>query len=84
MRPPICDICDNDFDFTKGDCGLIYFCKRQSDIEWDKKMEEPGMVGHPPYARWFCPEHYKKARELGNLTVDKAMTKLREIFTKNF
>jgi hypothetical protein len=80
MRPPICDICDKDFDFSADDCGLIYFQKRQSDIDWDKKMKETGMVGHPPYARWFCPEHYIKAKELGNLTVDKAMVKLREIF----
>ena len=81
MRPPICDICDNDFDFSVDNCGLIYFKKRQSDIEWDKKMEEGDMAGHPPYARWFCPEHYKKAKELEKLTVDKAMAQLKEIFS---
>lgn len=41
-------------------------------------MEKKGMVGHPPYAEWFCGEHYKKAKELKNLTVDKAMGILKD------
>ena len=80
MRPPICDICDEDFDFSKGNCGLVYFKKRDKDLLWDKKMKETGMTGHPPYARWFCEKHYSKAKELENLTVDKAMAKLRDMF----
>jgi len=76
MKPPICAICDMDFDLTAENCGLIYFKKRQSDHEWSKKMAEKGMVGHPPYVRWFCPNHYKKARELENLTVDQAMPEI--------
>ncbi|MHA1752266.1 MAG: hypothetical protein ACTSXT_14560, partial [Candidatus Helarchaeota archaeon] len=66
MRPPICAICDKKLD--KNDGGLIYFKKRPSDIEWDKKMEEKGMVGHPPYAEWFCKKHYQIAKKLQNLT----------------
>ncbi|MHA1603837.1 MAG: hypothetical protein ACTSWF_04205 [Candidatus Freyarchaeota archaeon] len=47
MRPPICAICDKRFlDSEEG--GLVYFKKRPSDYEWIKKMEEKGMVGHPP------------------------------------
>ena len=39
-------------------------------------MEEKGMVGHPPYARWFCTCHYKKAKQLEHLTVDEAMPEI--------
>jgi len=79
MRPPICCICDKrlaDVD----DGGLIYFKKRPSDIEWIKKMEEKGMVGHPPYAEWFCNEHHQKALELKHLTIEEAMKTLLEIY----
>jgi hypothetical protein len=80
MRPPVCDICDKDFDFTRDNCGLVYFKKRQSDIEWDKRMKKNSMTGHPPYARWFCPEHYSEAVKLSSLAVDEAIKKLREFF----
>ena len=80
MKPPICCICGKDFrDLDEG--GLIYFKKRSSDIDWDKKMEEePGMVGHPPYADWFCGEHYSKAKELEQLTIDEAVEMLKKIW----
>ena len=39
-------------------------------------MEKKGMVGHPPYAEWFCKEHYEKANELKDLTIDEAMKQL--------
>ena len=79
MKPPICYICDKDFrDSEEG--GLVYFKKRSSDHEWDKKMETPGMTGHPPYAEWFCGEHYVEAKKLKNLTIDEAMKILRTLF----
>jgi hypothetical protein len=69
-------MCDKEFlDSNEG--GLIYFKKRPRDHEWDKKMEKKGWVGHPPYAEWFCGEHYEKAKELENLTIDEALKKLR-------
>ncbi|MHC1591964.1 MAG: hypothetical protein ACXQS8_07750 [Candidatus Helarchaeales archaeon] len=74
MRPPICSICNKKFDPAKG--GLVYFKKRPSDLEWDRMMEEKGMVGHPPYAEWFCEEHVEKARSLEHLTIDEAMKKM--------
>ena len=40
-------------------------------------MEEKGMVGHPPYAEWFCKEHYEKAKELKDLAIDEAMKQLK-------
>ena len=72
MKPPICCICDEKLD-NPDEGGLIYFKKRTSDKKWDKLMEENGMVGHPPYAEWFCGDHYAKARELKDLTIDKAL-----------
>ena len=76
MRPPECAICGKEFDEdTKG--GLIYFKKRFSDKVWNRKMDRIGGTGHPPYADWFCEIHYQRAKELSNLTIDKAMSKLR-------
>jgi len=80
MKPPICAVCDNRFDLLEDQSGLVYFKKRQSDKDWEKKMQETGMVGHPPYARWFCRHHYAKAKELENLTVDKAMALIIEYY----
>ncbi|NHI92885.1 MAG: hypothetical protein EAX96_10320 [Candidatus Lokiarchaeota archaeon] len=79
MRPPKCAICgDEDFDLNIG--GLIYFKKRQKDIDWEKRMNETGGVGHPPYAEWFCPKHIQKAKEVEHLTINDAFRKLRDIF----
>ncbi len=77
MKPPICCICEKSLEYPD-EGGLIYFKKRPSDKKWDKVMEENGMVGHPPYAEWFCRDHYVKAKELKDLTIDRAM-KLLEI-----
>lgn len=77
MRPPICCICDKEM-LNSEDGGLIYFKKRPSDIEWVRRMEEKGMVGHPPYAEWFCGEHYKKAKSLEHFTIDNAMQALKK------
>lgn len=71
VRPPICGICDKEFT-VKDEGGLIYFKKRPSDIEWEERMEEIGGVGHPPYAEWFCKEHYDRAYQLKHLSIDKA------------
>ncbi len=71
MKPPICFICHKRFDIEKG--GLVYFKLKLSDIEWKKKMEREGMVGHPPYAEWFCEEHYDKAKNLSHLTKAEAL-----------
>jgi hypothetical protein len=76
VKPPICCICERRFDINEG--GLIYFKKRESDIEWDKRMRETGGKGHPPYAGWFCGLHYEKARSFSHLTIDKACAKIRE------
>jgi len=76
MRPPICYICEKSLDSPE-DGGLIYFNKRASDREWEERMEREGMVGHPPFAEWFCQIHYEKAFELKDLTIDEAMKLLK-------
>jgi hypothetical protein len=76
MRPPVCVICDEDIGENEG--GLVYFKKRFSDRVWERKMERIEGVGHPPYAEWFCERHYLKAKELENLTIDKALNKIHE------
>lgn len=78
MRPPICGICEKRMEMDEG--GLVYFKKRESDIAWEKKMEETHGIGHPPYAEWFCGEHFDKARALSELTRDEAMARLKELF----
>ena len=76
MKPPICSVCDKRFGDDEG--GVIYFKKRKEDHDWDKKMEENDLVGHPPYARWFCGDHYGKALENSGLPVDEAMKLIRD------
>ena len=72
MRPPECAICGSDFEpGDKG--GLVHFKKRFSDNVWIRKMKRINGVGHPPYAEWFCGKHIDRAKELSNLTVNKAM-----------
>ena len=72
MRPPNCRICDKKLK-DMDDGGLVYFKKRPSDIEWEKRMEKIGGVGHPPYAEWFCKNHYEKAKELRHLPINEAL-----------
>ncbi len=76
MRPPICRICEKRMEDIN-DGGLIYFKKRQSDIEWEKRMQKIGGVGHPPCAEWFCKKHYEKANDLRDLTLRNAIRLLK-------
>ena len=76
MRPPICRICHKELEDFE-DSGLIYFKKRQSDLEWDKYMNRKGFIGHPPYADWFCKNHYRDFLKLKHLSIDEAMNKYR-------
>lgn len=75
MKPPICHICHKRLEFEEG--GLVYFKKREKDLEWDKKASKPGFCGHPPYAEYFCREHYPLAKENSRLPIDEAMEILR-------
>jgi len=76
VKPPVCCICNRRFN-NRREGGLVYFRKRPSDYEWDRTMKEEGRVGHPPYAEWFCGEHYEVAKELSGLTIDEALREIR-------
>ncbi|MCJ7650692.1 MAG: hypothetical protein MUP85_18940 [Candidatus Lokiarchaeota archaeon] len=78
MKPPICCICHNrlkDMDKSR----LIYFKETEADKKWKKRMEDEGMVGHPPYAEWFCEEHYQEAYRLKEKSKSNALKILKEI-----
>ncbi len=78
MMPPRCEICDKEFDEGGG---LLVFRKTEEDKEYDRRAEgEPGFVGHPPYAAWFCPAHYGEAKKLTHLTLAEATDVLRKRF----
>jgi hypothetical protein len=81
MRPPVCAICDRDLEESDG--GVIYFKKRFSDKVWDRKMNRIQGVGHPPYAEWFCGKHFDRVKELEELTIDKAISKINEEIREN-
>jgi hypothetical protein len=71
MRPPVCRICREDLKANSG--GLLYFKKNDSDLKWDKRMENEMMVGHPPYCDWFCDAHIEEAKELQHLEITEAV-----------
>ncbi len=72
MKPPYCRICGK-FLETESEGGLIYFKKTPKDKEWVQRMERIKGVGHPPYADWFCENHFKEAYELKDLTINEAV-----------
>ena len=76
MKPPVCVICDRRFR-PQEEGGVVNYAKREADIEWDKK----NIVEHPPYADWFCGEHFDYAESLSELTINIAMPKIKERFT---
>jgi len=76
MRPPICEICDQDFD-PDSKSGLLYFKESQEGREFDRRVSEEGITGHPPDAGWFCEEHYHEAVKLTHLTIREALKIIR-------
>ncbi len=74
MMPPICCICDEDFEPDVG--GLIYFTEEENDKIANKRLSQPGYVGHPPNAFWFCEKHYPEAKKLSHLTKTEAFNTL--------
>ena len=75
MKPPICCICDKDLLSDKG--GLVHSKKSPEDLQWDKKMEQDDFVGHPPYAAWFCENHYDVAVKYKHKTYKEAVTQIK-------
>jgi len=79
MMPPLCCICHKDFPANEGK--LIYFTEDEHDIQFNKRFEEPGFVGHPSNAFWFCETHYPEAAKIQHLTKQEALKILRELFS---
>ena len=79
MKPPICIICGKRFD-NSDEGGLIYFKETEKDKEWKKRVEEKGLIGHPPYAEWFCGTHYQEASKLKEKSKDGALKILKNKF----
>lgn len=76
MKPPICEICNKDFDPQK-EGGLLYFKQTKEDKRFEKRMRKKGFDGHPTWATWFCGKHYRDAKELIYLPLSDALKKLR-------
>lgn len=76
MMPPICCICDQDFPLKEG--GLIYFKEDENDKKFNDRLKQPGFVGHPSNAFWFCGEHYQIAKRYSTLTKKEAFIHINE------
>lgn len=75
MQPPICEICGERFS-EGGD--LLYFERTAKDEEWYVMAEQPGFVGHPPNAAWFCDKHLAAAKNLTHVHLTAAVTAIRK------
>lgn len=77
MRPPECDICGKRFGPDEGD--LIYFARDEAAENWHQRAEaEPGFVGHPPEAEWFCNKHLAIAKKYAHLPRKAAYVEIRK------
>jgi hypothetical protein len=76
MRPPICEVCDQDFPFDV-EGGLLYFKETPEGREFDRRVREEAVTGHPPDAGWFCGKHYIQAKKLTHLTLSEAIQKIK-------
>ena len=76
MKPPICKICNRDFRGSISEGGLVHFKLTRSDIDYNKRFEKPGFVGHKAGSFWFCKKHYLKAKKYSNLTFEEAFKKI--------
>jgi len=76
MRPPICAICGKDFREDLNEGGSISFVLSESDKQYNKKLQQSGIVSHPAGLEWFCSKHYKIAINHTHLTLDEAIDKM--------
>ena len=54
------------------------FKETEEGREFDRRVEEEGITGHPPDSGWFCGKHYPKAEKLVHLALGEALRILRE------
>lgn len=73
MKPPVCEVCGDDFRMDASNGRLVYFVRTPGDVEWYARSRKEGFVGHPPNAAWFCEKHYKIAITLTHLTLEDAL-----------
>lgn len=67
MRPPICDLCHDNFSMKEG--GLVRFA--------DYEPLPDRTVGHPKGLEWFCEKHHAAAEALKHLTSAEAIRRIR-------
>lgn len=81
MRPPVCRLCDRDFDPTE-EGGIVSF-RAPEEPWWTGRVDEEEVerhgppTGHPSHVEWFCGRHVEAARELSHLKKAQALTRLR-------
>lgn len=78
MRPPICAICHSRMDEQHKDFELLSFQLSEADKEFNKRLEQPGFVGHPHGLEWFCKEHAAIAKKYNHLTLGEAIKKIQK------
>lgn len=78
MMPPMCEICEKDFDPDK-EGALVYFKKTEESLAFERRAEEQGIVGHPPNAAWFCGDHIEVGKRLIHLPLDEALGIMRHV-----
>ena len=81
MRPPICAICDKDFRNSENISG-VHFALSKEDVQYNKRFDQEGFVGHPAGFEWFCEDHIKLAEKYSHLTLAQAMVTMREVLEK--
>ena len=73
MKPPICEVCGNDFranaPAASGGAGLVRFA--------DYEPLPDGLVGHPKGLGWFCSQHVDAARDSAELPLSEAVVQIR-------
>lgn len=73
MRPPICDVCHENFSLRDGDT-----------VRFANYTPLPdGVVGHPKGLDWFCGRHIEAARALSHLTSGEAVRQIRAAETSS-
>ena len=76
--PPKCTRCGKEaIDYPNLEFDLIYFKPTEQDKIWEKRVEDEGLVGHPPNAYWFCAKHIEKAKKYESLHAQEAMQSIK-------
>lgn len=72
MKPPVCELCHNDFSSEMQHAGsggaMVQFA--------DYRPLDEGCAGHPHGYEWFCDGHLANAQALASLSYSDAMTVL--------